>query len=67
MELKSLANQKNFEIWNDYGKIIWPGVCDISYQNFDEILDIRPMEVDMYEDNGAGDFFKPLVMILLCL
>jgi len=20
------------------------------------------MEVDMYEDNGAGDFFKPQVM-----
>ncbi len=31
MDLKTLTTQKNFEIWNDYGKIIWPGISDISY------------------------------------
>ena len=62
--MKSLDSIENFTVFNEYGSITWPGRSDVSYQNLDEILDINPMMVEMYDSDTLGEFFKPDVIYI---
>jgi len=50
MSKEELENLNNFSIFNEHGKISFKNATDVTYLNFDEIVNISPLYIDVYEN-----------------
>ena len=65
-----LENVKNFTIFNEYGKIVFPGYTNLKGLNIDEIVDISDRTISVYKtdpnifhDRGEGLNKKAFITI----
>jgi len=52
MNLTQLENVNNFTIYNDYGKIIFDGITDLTGLNIDQIVHIGEGEISLYKSEN---------------
>jgi hypothetical protein len=57
MTVEELRNVENFSIFNEHGKIEFKGTTDLTKLNLDQIVNIQPKVISLYQ-NGQIDF-KP--------
>ena len=56
MNERQLSSLDKFAIYNDYGRIEFIGLSDISYINLDKIVRISQREIEVYPDDQNDDF-----------
>jgi len=50
MSLKELENVENFTIYNDFGKIVFEELTDLTQLNIDQIVNISEREITLYRN-----------------
>ena len=53
MKYNELENTKDFTIYNEYAKIVFPGKTNLTRLNIDEIIDIKSKFVSIYKKNPS--------------
>jgi hypothetical protein len=64
MSSEKLSKILKFQIGNQYGIITWNEPTDINYLNFDNIVEITEMGIELYDEKKIGLWFKPEVIRL---
>lgn len=62
MTLEQLKNVQSFTIHNENGSITWLTPTDLTYLNLDEIIQLKEMEIECYDEDTIGVYFKPEVI-----
>jgi len=51
MNIREILNVENFSVYNNFGKITWPGVTSLINLNLDEIIEIKENSILIYPKN----------------